>query len=99
MADLRLPEDHQLYFCEEGGTLSQLSGHFLLTCFNWSGIKSFRCDVVLFKLEAWAAGNVWMVDLGLPEDPQLYCCEEGGVLGRLSGPFLLMCSNQSQFEI
>ena len=28
-----------------------------------------------------------MADLGLPEDPQLYCCEEGGTLGQLSGHF------------
>ena len=55
--------------------------------------------MVLSKLEAWAAGNVWMVNLGLPEDPQLYCCEEGGVLSRLSGHVLLVCSSCSSIKL
>ena len=83
----------------KGEPLVSYLGIFLLIYFNWSGIRSFKCNVVLYKLKAWAAGNVWMVDLGLPEDPQLYCCEEGGVLGRLSGHVLLVYSNCSSIKL
>ena len=75
------------------------SRHFMPMYSNWSRIKLCNCDLLPSKLGTWAVGKCFMAELGLPEDPQLYCCEEVGVLGLLSRHLLLMYFNWSRIKL